>query len=138
MSFTGSTEVGRTLLAESAKTVVNASMELGGNAPFLVLADADVGAVAGAMIAKLAQRRRGLHGGEPLLRAPLRGREFFAKLAAEFARLAVGPGLTESTQIGPLVNRGPPGEGREPGGRRARPGRRGAHRRAAPDGEGFF
>lgn len=54
VSFTGSTETGRRLLAEAAKTVVNTSMELGGNAPFLVFDDADIeSAVAGAMIAKM-------------------------------------------------------------------------------------
>ena len=54
LSFTGSTEVGRQLLALAARTVVNVSMELGGNAPFLVLEDADVdAAVAGALVAKL-------------------------------------------------------------------------------------
>jgi succinate-semialdehyde dehydrogenase/glutarate-semialdehyde dehydrogenase len=105
VSFTGSTEVGRTLLAESAKTVVNASMELGGNAPFLVLRDADVdAAVAGAMIAKLR------NGGEACTAAnrfyvhSSVASEFSEKLAKEFAKLTVGPGLEESTQIGPLVN----------------------------------
>ncbi len=54
LSFTGSTEVGRQLLALAARSVVNVSMELGGNAPFLVLEDADVdAAVAGALAAKL-------------------------------------------------------------------------------------
>ena len=105
VSFTGSTEVGRTLLAESAKTVVNASMELGGNAPFLVLREADVdAAVAGAMIAKLR------NGGEACTAANRFyvhrsvASEFSEKLATEFAKLTVGPGLDASTQIGPLVN----------------------------------
>jgi succinate-semialdehyde dehydrogenase/glutarate-semialdehyde dehydrogenase len=105
VSFTGSTEVGRILLAESAKTVVNASMELGGNAPFLVLEDADVdAAIAGAMIAKLR------NGGEACTAANRFyvhrsvASEFSEKLATEFAKLTVGPGLDESTQIGPLVN----------------------------------
>jgi succinate-semialdehyde dehydrogenase/glutarate-semialdehyde dehydrogenase len=54
LSFTGSTEVGRILLAEASKRVLNTSMELGGNAPFLVLRDADVqAAVSGAMLAKM-------------------------------------------------------------------------------------
>ncbi|MEF2978575.1 NAD-dependent succinate-semialdehyde dehydrogenase [Subtercola sp. YIM 133946] len=105
VSFTGSTEVGRMLLAESAKTVVNASMELGGNAPFLVLEKADIDeAVAGAMIAKLR------NGGEACTAA---NRfyvhssvvdEFSTKLAAEFAELTVGAGLDPATRIGPLVN----------------------------------
>ena len=54
MSFTGSTKVGRKLLREAADTIVNWSMELGGNAPFIVFDDADVDeAVKGAMIAKM-------------------------------------------------------------------------------------
>ena len=54
LSFTGSTEVGRTLLHTAADTVTNCSMELGGNAPFLVFGDADLdSAVDGAMIAKM-------------------------------------------------------------------------------------
>ena len=54
LSFTGSTEVGRVLLKEAADQVINCSMELGGNAPFLVFADADLdAAIEGAMIAKM-------------------------------------------------------------------------------------
>src|SRR4029453_8206681 len=54
VSFTGSTEVGRLLLAQAADNVVNTSMELGGNAPFVVFADADLdAAIEGAMIAKM-------------------------------------------------------------------------------------
>src|SRR4029450_4488960 len=61
LSFTGSTEVGRILLSQAAENVVNTSMELGGNAPFLVFADADLdAAIDGAMIAK---RRNGGAGG---------------------------------------------------------------------------
>jgi succinate-semialdehyde dehydrogenase/glutarate-semialdehyde dehydrogenase len=57
LSFTGSTEVGRILLAEAADRVVNTSMELGGNAPFLVFADADLdAAIEGAMVAKMGMR----------------------------------------------------------------------------------
>jgi succinate-semialdehyde dehydrogenase / glutarate-semialdehyde dehydrogenase len=105
VSFTGSTEVGRILLAQAARTVVNASMELGGNAPFLVLADADLdAAVAGAMVAKMR------NGGEACTAA----NRFYvhASVAAEFSRrlavamgdLVVGPGLAPGTEVGPLVN----------------------------------
>jgi succinate-semialdehyde dehydrogenase/glutarate-semialdehyde dehydrogenase len=69
LSFTGSTEVGRILLAEAADRVVNTSMELGGNAPFLVFADADLDAATeGAMVAKMRNAGGGVHRGEPLLR----------------------------------------------------------------------
>ncbi|GLW28219.1 NAD-dependent succinate-semialdehyde dehydrogenase [Actinoplanes regularis] len=105
LSFTGSTEVGRILLAQAAENVVNTSMELGGNAPFVVFADADLdAAIEGAMIAKMR------NGGEACTAA----NRFFveASIADEFARrlaqrmsaLVVGPGTDEKTQVGPLVN----------------------------------
>ena len=69
LSFTGSTEVGRTLIEQSAEQVLRVSMELGGNAPFVVFEDADVDdAVDGRGDRQDAQHRRGLHGGQPLPR----------------------------------------------------------------------
>ncbi|MGY1620157.1 NAD-dependent succinate-semialdehyde dehydrogenase [Geodermatophilus sp. SYSU D00691] len=105
LSFTGSTEVGRVLLHEAADQVINCSMELGGNAPFLVFADADLdAAVDGAMIAKMR------NGGEACTAAnrfyverPV-AEEFGRRLAERMAALAMGPGLDEDTQLGPLVN----------------------------------
>nr|WP_245577612.1 NAD-dependent succinate-semialdehyde dehydrogenase [Actinoplanes globisporus] len=105
VSFTGSTEVGRILLAQAADTVVNTSMELGGNAPFLVFADADLdAALDGAMIAKMR------NGGEACtaanrfyVEAPV-AEEFSRRLAERMAGLVVGPGTDEKTQVGPLVN----------------------------------
>jgi len=105
LSFTGSTEVGRTLLHTAADTVTNYSMELGGNAPFLVFADADVdAAVDGAMIAKMR------NGGEACTAAnrfyvhDAVAAEFTQKFAARLAALNVGPGLADGTDLGPLVN----------------------------------
>jgi succinate-semialdehyde dehydrogenase/glutarate-semialdehyde dehydrogenase len=105
VSFTGSTEVGRILLAQAADNVVNTSMELGGNAPFLVFADADLdAALDGAMIAKMR------NGGEACtaanrfyVEAPV-AEEFSRRLAERMAGLVVGPGTDEKTQVGPLVN----------------------------------
>ncbi len=105
LSFTGSTEVGRLLLKTAADTVVNCSMELGGNAPFLVFADADLeAAVAGAMVAKMR------NGGEACtaanrfyVEAPVAA-EFTDRLAAAMAELRMGPGLEDGVQVGPLVN----------------------------------
>ena len=75
LSFTGSTEVGRMLIEQSAEQVLRVSMELGGNAPFIVFEDADLdAAVEGAMRRQDAQHRRGLHRGQPLPRARVRGR----------------------------------------------------------------
>jgi succinate-semialdehyde dehydrogenase/glutarate-semialdehyde dehydrogenase len=105
LSFTGSTEVGRILLKEAADQVINCSMELGGNAPFVVFEDADVdAALDGAMIAKMR------NGGEACTAA----NRFFvhADVADDFAQgladrmagLRVGPGTDDDTQVGPLVN----------------------------------
>jgi succinate-semialdehyde dehydrogenase / glutarate-semialdehyde dehydrogenase len=105
LSFTGSTEVGRVLLKEAADQVVNCSMELGGNAPFLVFADADLdAAVEGAMVAKMR------NGGEACTAAnrfyverPV-AEEFGRRLAERMKALRMGPGLDEGIQLGPLVN----------------------------------
>jgi succinate-semialdehyde dehydrogenase / glutarate-semialdehyde dehydrogenase len=105
LSFTGSTEVGRVLLKEAADQVVNCSMELGGNAPFLVFADADLdAAVEGAMVAKMR------NGGEACTAAnrfyverPV-AEEFGRRLAGRMTALRMGPGLDEGIQLGPLVN----------------------------------
>jgi succinate-semialdehyde dehydrogenase/glutarate-semialdehyde dehydrogenase len=107
LSFTGSTEVGRVLLKQAADQVINTSMELGGNAPFLVFADADLDvAVDGAMVAKMR------NGGEACTAAnrfyverPV-AEEFSRRLAQRMGELRVGPGLDEQTQVGPLVNEG--------------------------------
>ena len=105
LSFTGSTEVGRVLLAEAARTVVNCSMELGGNAPFLVFGDADLdAAIDGAMVAKMR------NGGEACTAA---NRfyvhssvvdEFSTRLTARMQGLTMGNGLDESVDLGPLIN----------------------------------
>jgi len=105
LSFTGSTEVGVTLMQLAAKTVVNTSMELGGNAPFLVFDDADLNAaVEGAMIAKMR------NGGEACTAA----NRFYVQegVAAEFGRrlaermggLVVGAGAEAGSQLGPVIN----------------------------------
>jgi succinate-semialdehyde dehydrogenase/glutarate-semialdehyde dehydrogenase len=105
LSFTGSTEVGRMLLKQAADYVINCSMELGGNAPFLVLEDADVdAAVDGAFLAKMR------NGGEACTAAnrfyvhDAVAAEFSAKLSARLAALKVGPGLDDGVDLGPLVN----------------------------------
>src|SRR5881275_3051832 len=105
LSFTGSTEVGRVLLREAAETVVNTSMELGGNAPFIIFEDADIdAAVEGALIAKMR------NGGEACTAAnrfyvheAVAG-AFSRAFAARLDAMKVGPGLDEGTDVGPLVN----------------------------------
>ncbi|WP_102960268.1 NAD-dependent succinate-semialdehyde dehydrogenase [Mangrovicella endophytica] len=107
LSFTGSTEVGRKLLREAADTIVSCSMELGGNAPFIVFDDADLdAAIEGAMIAKMR------NGGEACTAANRfyvqRGiiDAFSERLAARMGALKVGPGYEEGVECGPLINRG--------------------------------
>jgi len=105
LSFTGSTEVGRLLLHEAADTIVNCSMELGGNAPFLVLDDANIPeAIAGAMIAKMR------NGGEACTAANRfyiqRGvyEEFTRQLVEKMAAVKLGEGCSPDTGCGALIN----------------------------------
>jgi succinate-semialdehyde dehydrogenase/glutarate-semialdehyde dehydrogenase len=107
LSFTGSTEVGRLLLAQAAERVVSCSMELGGNAPFIVLDDADVdAAVQGAMVAKMR------NGGQACTAANRfyvqRGiaSAFVTQLVAAMSALKMGNGLEAGVDVGPLVNAG--------------------------------
>jgi succinate-semialdehyde dehydrogenase / glutarate-semialdehyde dehydrogenase len=105
LSFTGSTEVGRRLLALAGETVVNTSMELGGNAPFIVLADADLdAAVEGAMVAKMRNVGEACTAANRFYVHESVAREFTARLSDAMARLSVGPGLRPDTQVGPLIN----------------------------------
>jgi succinate-semialdehyde dehydrogenase/glutarate-semialdehyde dehydrogenase len=106
LSFTGSTEVGRILLKEAADCVLNTSMELGGNAPFLVFDDADIdAAVAGAMIAKMR------NGGEACTAAnrfyvhERVSSEFTEKFSAAMQAMKIGSGLDPNVELGPMVNK---------------------------------
>jgi succinate-semialdehyde dehydrogenase/glutarate-semialdehyde dehydrogenase len=105
LSFTGSTEVGRVLLREAADQVINTSMELGGNAPFLVFADADLdAAVEGAMVAKMRNAGEACTAANRFyVQAPV-AEEFGRRLAERMGGLRLGPGLDEAYQVGPLVN----------------------------------
>jgi len=105
ISFTGSTEVGRILLRQAADRVVNASMELGGNAPFIVADDADVdAAVAGALTAKLRNGGQACTAANRLYVHEAVVEEFTDKFGREVAALKVGSAAEPSTQIGPLIN----------------------------------
>jgi succinate-semialdehyde dehydrogenase/glutarate-semialdehyde dehydrogenase len=105
LSFTGSTEVGKTLMAQCAPTMKKLSMELGGNAPFIVFADADLdAAVEGAMASKY--RNSGqtcVCVNRILVQREIAG-AFEAKLAAAVATLAVGPGTAQGVSQGPLID----------------------------------
>jgi succinate-semialdehyde dehydrogenase/glutarate-semialdehyde dehydrogenase len=105
LSFTGSTEVGRVLLKEAADQVINCSMELGGNAPFLVFADADLdAAVDGAMVAKMRNAGEACTAANRFYVEASIADEFGRRLAERMSALRVGPGSAEETQVGPLVN----------------------------------
>jgi succinate-semialdehyde dehydrogenase / glutarate-semialdehyde dehydrogenase len=105
LSFTGSTEVGRTLIEASAKNVLKVSMELGGNAPFLIFDDADLdSAVDGALLAKMRNigeactSANRFHVAEPVRE------EFERRLAEKMGALKLGRGTEEDVKVGPLID----------------------------------
>ena len=105
LSFTGSTEVGRSLLHQAADCVVSCSMELGGNAPFVVFDDADLeSAVAGAMVAKMRNGGEACTAANRFLVQRGIAAEFGRRLAETMGALRMGPGLEDGVQLGPLVN----------------------------------
>ncbi|HEY6898465.1 MAG TPA: NAD-dependent succinate-semialdehyde dehydrogenase [Rhodocyclaceae bacterium] len=105
LSFTGSTEVGRLLMAQCAPTIKKLSLELGGNAPFIVFDDADVdAAVAGAMASKYRNAGQTCVCSNRLLVQAGIYDEFAAKLAAAVAELRVGNGMDSGVNQGPLID----------------------------------
>ncbi len=105
LTFTGSTEVGRILLRQAAGQVMKCSMELGGNAPFIVFDDADLdAAVEGAMIAKFRNNGQTCVCANRIYVQAGVYDAFAEKLAAAVGRLSVGDGLAPGVTIGPLVN----------------------------------
>jgi succinate-semialdehyde dehydrogenase/glutarate-semialdehyde dehydrogenase len=114
VTFTGSTEVGKLLMRQSASTVKKVSLELGGNAPFIVFDDADIdAAIAGAMISKF--RNAGqtcVCTNRFLVQAGIYDR-FAARLADKIGTLRVGDGMEAGTEIGPLINERAAGDVRE-------------------------
>jgi succinate-semialdehyde dehydrogenase/glutarate-semialdehyde dehydrogenase len=106
LSFTGSTEVGKRLVEQSAQQLLRVSMELGGNAPFLVLADADVdAAVEGAMLAKMRNMGEACTAANRFIVHESVAADFGQKLAARMAGLTVGRGTEDGVDVGPLVDR---------------------------------
>ncbi len=105
ISFTGSTPIGKLLLAQAAGTVKKVSMELGGNAPFIVFDDADIdAAVDGAIVSKYRNSGQTCVCANRFLVQDSVYDEFAKKFAEAVADLKVGPGIDESSEIGPLVN----------------------------------
>jgi succinate-semialdehyde dehydrogenase / glutarate-semialdehyde dehydrogenase len=105
LSFTGSTSVGRLLLEQCADKVLRTSMELGGNAPFLVFEDADVDeAVAGAMAAKMRNMGEACTAANRIYVHESLIEEFGQKLAEKMSSLTVGRGTEPGIQVGPLID----------------------------------
>ena len=104
LTFTGSTAVGKRLVAQSADQLLRVSMELGGNAPFIVFEDADVdAAVAGAMLAKMRNIGEACTAANRFYVHELVAEEFATKLAARMGGLTVGKGTKKGVDVGPLI-----------------------------------
>ncbi len=104
ISFTGSTAVGKQLMAAATENVLRTSMELGGNAPFIVFADADLDdAVDGAMAAKMRNMGEACTAANRFLVHTSVAEEFTAKLAGRIGALTVGRGTEAGTDIGPMI-----------------------------------
>lgn len=105
LSFTGSTEVGRILLRAAASNVLRTSMELGGNAPFVVFSDADLEtAVAGAMTAKFRNIGQACTAANRFFVEESIADEFTTRLIKEIDRQQIGPGYEPGNQLGPLID----------------------------------
>jgi len=106
LSFTGSTPVGALLLAQAATRIINCSMELGGNAPFIVYDDANIdAAVDGAMLAKMRNGGAACTAANRFFVHDKVLAEFTDKFTAKMAALKLGDGLDPTTTLGPLVSR---------------------------------
>jgi succinate-semialdehyde dehydrogenase / glutarate-semialdehyde dehydrogenase len=105
LSFTGSTEVGRRLIAQAADQVLRVSMELGGNAPFIVCADADVEeAAAGAIVAKMRNGGEACVAANRILVHRSVAEDFAKSFTARMEAFVPGPGTEPGTTLGPLID----------------------------------
>ncbi|MEA2197249.1 MAG: succinate-semialdehyde dehydrogenase / glutarate-semialdehyde dehydrogenase [Solirubrobacteraceae bacterium] len=105
LSFTGSTEVGRSLMEQASQNVLRLSMELGGNAPFIVFEDADLDeAVQGAMIAKMRNIGEACTAANRFHVAAPIAQEFAERLAEKMGSMKVGRGTDDGVEVGPLID----------------------------------
>jgi succinate-semialdehyde dehydrogenase / glutarate-semialdehyde dehydrogenase len=139
LTFTGSTEVGRRLVEQSAQGLLRLSMELGGNAPFLVFADADLdAAVDGAMLAKMRNIGEACTAANRFIVHSSVAKSFSAKLAERMGGLTMGRGTDDGVDVGPLVESAQRDKVRELVDDAVKAGAEvlvGGH---APDGPGYF
>ena len=105
LTFTGSTSVGQTLIEQSAEHVLKTSMELGGNAPFLIFGDADLdAALDGAMLAKMRNIGEACTSANRFIVHESVVAEFSSRFAAKMGDLAIGRGTEDGVKVGPLIN----------------------------------
>jgi succinate-semialdehyde dehydrogenase/glutarate-semialdehyde dehydrogenase len=105
LSFTGSTGVGRTLMSQASDTLLRLSMELGGNAPFIVFEDADLdAAVKGAVLAKMRNVGEACTAANRFYVHESVASEFSAKLAERLGAMKLGRGVEEGVEVGPLID----------------------------------
>lgn len=105
LTFTGSTAVGRQLLGQASGNILRTSMELGGNAPFVVLDSADLdAAVAGAAMAKMRNIGEACTAANRFIVHSSLAEEFSAKFAEALGAMKVGDGLVEGSQVGPIIS----------------------------------
>ncbi len=139
LSFTGSTEVGRKLLEVTARHIVRPSMELGGNAPFLVFEDADIeAAVEGAMVAKMRNGGQSCIAANRILVHNAVLEEFSSQFSAAMAGVNTGPGFEEGVELGPMINSSAQEEMKELVGVATGAGSSVSTGGFAPDRPGFF
>ena len=105
LSFTGSTEIGKRLIEQSAEQILRVSMELGGNAPFLVFEDADIdAAVDGALLAKMRNGGEACTSANRFIVHESVAADFTGKLAAKMGAMKVGRGTEDGVEAGPLID----------------------------------
>jgi succinate-semialdehyde dehydrogenase/glutarate-semialdehyde dehydrogenase len=139
LSFTGSTPVGRTLLGQCADKIVRTSLELGGNAPFIVFDDADLDvAVAGAMVAKMRNMGEACTAANRFFVHSSVAEDFGARLAERMGSLIVGPGTRPGVDVGPLIDRAGRGKVEDLVADAVARGARVLVGGEAPDGPGYF
>jgi succinate-semialdehyde dehydrogenase/glutarate-semialdehyde dehydrogenase len=139
LTFTGSTEVGRSLIEQSAEGILRVSMELGGNAPFLVFADADLDkAVEGAMLAKMRNVGEACTAANRFLVHESVAEEFGRRLAERMGALTMGRGTEDGVEVGPLVEAKQRDKVRELVDDAVQAGAKATVGGQAPEGDGYF